>query len=531
MFVFEGDKPIFDRGFMFPNRTIILSTLILLLSFCSLQGQTAEQPWAISLGGGVISYKQVAGQPNFPFTYYDPAFQVAANRYLSGGFDLRAHLLVSPQARHPGFYESGASHLLTDFNYSMVFKLNNGVLLRENAFFAPYFLVGIGGSYLQGHPDTYIPYGIGARFRLGQRTAIRVETVRKSSLNKDYQHVANAIAFVYNLNSPGEDRPELPQEVEEELMITSLLPQDRDQDGLIDLDDECPDEAGPIHSVGCPVEQEMSKAQPALVSDPQAPTDDPSIDLTQPEEKQEQKTKAVPPKETQPIVNQPQNQPAPQNEASEEKTDWATSSDVASGEAYEVDSSKTLVYWNDDIDLTPAGEKSSATDYLSYAGTRPEEKNDVDKKNTTEVARTHPSPTTNAFQYNSQLENQTEEVMSMPCGTGKVDKVGPIFFEYGSDELDPYVKAKLDNLADLLKSCDNSKLVLEGHTDDVGSMDDNLILSVMRAYNVKYYLVYKHGISQKRITSQGLGETAPVADNTTQTGREKNRRVDFQIMF
>jgi OOP family OmpA-OmpF porin len=61
--------------------------------------------------------------------------------------------------------------------------------------------------------------------------------------------------------------------------------------------------------------------------------------------------------------------------------------------------------------------------------------------------------------------------------------------------------------------------------------DANLVLSVMRAYNVKYYLVYHHGINQNRIISAGLGETQPVADNSSVTGRERNRRVAMQFVF
>ena len=68
-------------------------------------------------------------------------------------------------------------------------------------------------------------------------------------------------------------------------------------------------------------------------------------------------------------------------------------------------------------------------------------------------------------------------------------------------------------------------------TGPSGEEDTNLVLSVMRAYKVKYYLVYHHGISQKRIVSAGLGETQPVADNSSLSGREQNRRVGMQFVF
>ena len=58
----------------------------------------------------------------------------------------------------------------------------------------------------------------------------------------------------------------------------------------------------------------------------------------------------------------------------------------------------------------------------------------------------------------------------------------------------------------------------------------NQVLSVLRAHKVKYYLVYEHGIRQNRIESEGFGESKPKASNDTDTGRERNRRVDFKII-
>jgi len=53
---------------------------------------------------------------------------------------------------------------------------------------------------------------------------------------------------------------------------------------------------------------------------------------------------------------------------------------------------------------------------------------------------------------------------------------------------------------------------------------------VLRAHRVKYYLVYEHGIRQNRIESEGYGESNPVANNDTDKGRERNRRVDFTLI-
>jgi outer membrane protein OmpA-like peptidoglycan-associated protein len=71
-------------------------------------------------------------------------------------------------------------------------------------------------------------------------------------------------------------------------------------------------------------------------------------------------------------------------------------------------------------------------------------------------------------------------------------------------------------------------LKIEGHTDSQGSDEYNMTLSQQRAESVKQYLV-QAGVKQEIITTQGLGETTPAADNSTADGRQKNRRVEIII--
>jgi outer membrane protein OmpA-like peptidoglycan-associated protein len=86
----------------------------------------------------------------------------------------------------------------------------------------------------------------------------------------------------------------------------------------------------------------------------------------------------------------------------------------------------------------------------------------------------------------------------------------------------------LNKLAVQLRQNPGYKLVIEGHTDNVGDDDFNLQLSRDRADAVRTYLV-QWGITPDRITTNGFGETKPVATNTTDEGRQMNRRVDFTV--
>jgi outer membrane protein OmpA-like peptidoglycan-associated protein len=73
-------------------------------------------------------------------------------------------------------------------------------------------------------------------------------------------------------------------------------------------------------------------------------------------------------------------------------------------------------------------------------------------------------------------------------------------------------------------------LKIDGHTDNVGNDDFNMKLSDGRAASVRKYLISK-GIDESRLESEGFGETTPVADNKTATGRSKNRRVEMKVYY
>ena len=104
-----------------------------------------------------------------------------------------------------------------------------------------------------------------------------------------------------------------------------------------------------------------------------------------------------------------------------------------------------------------------------------------------------------------------------------------VTFDVGSYSLRPEFRATLDKVADNLKQYPNSLIDVYGHTDSTGSDAYNQTLSENRARTVANYLSMQ-GVSPARIRSQGYGETMPVADNTTDEGRRKNRRVEIKIV-
>ena len=71
--------------------------------------------------------------------------------------------------------------------------------------------------------------------------------------------------------------------------------------------------------------------------------------------------------------------------------------------------------------------------------------------------------------------------------------------------------------------------MIGGYTDNVGDAKANLRLSRARANSVKVFLV-KRGVNAKRLIARGYGETKPIAPNTTEAGRQKNRRIEFTVL-
>ena len=107
-------------------------------------------------------------------------------------------------------------------------------------------------------------------------------------------------------------------------------------------------------------------------------------------------------------------------------------------------------------------------------------------------------------------------------------KQTPVAFVTGKTELAPESKTVLDKTFALLNKNPDVKAEVRGYTDDQGEAAKNLQLSQARAEAVVDYLASK-GIPKGRLLATGLGEASPIADNTTEAGRAKNRRIEFAL--
>lgn len=123
-------------------------------------------------------------------------------------------------------------------------------------------------------------------------------------------------------------------------------------------------------------------------------------------------------------------------------------------------------------------------------------------------------------------ESETDVMYDALSAKGRWATQG-ILFASGKAELQPESRPVLKEIASTLKQHGDLRILIEGHTDNVGAAASNLTLSDARAAAVKAALVADFGIDGARITTKGFGDTKPAVPNASATGRAQNRRVEI----
>jgi outer membrane protein OmpA-like peptidoglycan-associated protein len=104
-----------------------------------------------------------------------------------------------------------------------------------------------------------------------------------------------------------------------------------------------------------------------------------------------------------------------------------------------------------------------------------------------------------------------------------------ILFDIDKSDLRPVSKSSLAELAKILNKYPDTNIMIEGHTDDTGTDEHNMILSKDRAQSVSLYLATLN-VQSARFSITGYGETQPIVTNDTPAGQQKNRRVDVAVI-
>lgn len=127
-----------------------------------------------------------------------------------------------------------------------------------------------------------------------------------------------------------------------------------------------------------------------------------------------------------------------------------------------------------------------------------------------------------------QLQQELAALQAKQTDRGLVLTLGDVLFETGKAELRPGALRNLYPLVTFLQKYPERRVVIEGHTDSVGSDTYNLDLSQRRAEAVRDFLL-QNGVNAAQMSTQGYGKASPIASNGTAAGRQQNRRVELII--
>ena len=144
-----------------------------------------------------------------------------------------------------------------------------------------------------------------------------------------------------------------------------------------------------------------------------------------------------------------------------------------------------------------------------------------------------------SYIWSSQMAKQKQQMEAATKGTGvqvtqtadnqlKLEVPSDISFATGSAQLAPGLEPVLNRFAQTLVENPKTTVRIVGHTDSTGNDAINDPLSVNRASSVRNYLA-AHGVASQRIAIDGRGSREPIADNATEAGRARNRRVDIFV--
>lgn len=465
--------------------------------------QTQDKKWAIGLHGGITQYNGDLGNDFYRTNGIYYGFGgLSLSRYLGSHFDVS--LLGTKGAigytGNTSSFKNNFTSLLLNFRFH---------ILGPNAPVRPYLLVG-GGAILwdknlditKGKVDYVAPsFGAGINFKLSNSVMLNIQEVFLYSTEDKRDGVVADRNDAYLFHTAG-------------LAFNFGKKKDADNDGVADRNDKCPNTPAGIavDKSGCPLDMDKDGVADYLDACP----DIAGTELL----------KGCPDKDGDGITDKDDRCPDVAGTAALRGCPDADGDGVAdlddkcpgSKAGYKVDAAgcpmdndKDGVMNEDDACPDVAGSQAL--------------KGCPDKDNDGVADNEDRCPDVAGTIANKGCPEITKE------DEKKITEIASkIFFENNSDKLKTASLNQLDELIALLDKYETANLTIVGYTDDKGSDDFNLKLSQKRTESVKTYLMGK-GIMESRLTSTGMGETSPIADNKTAAGRARNRRVELKTSY
>ncbi len=473
--------------------------ILLVLCFAwtlSLQNTQAQYSLAkdgLTFRGTFINYQYPISE-ELDRDDFTAAFEIEYARSLSNYFNLQFPFKLGkvqlPTDEMGGFDEIGFISLDALLQFQ---------LFKEKHFIVPYLFAGVGSTWESFEEFSFqAPAGLGLDFRLARHFYLSTKAEYRFGFEDLRDNVQAGVGLKFLIGEEPEELPELPPVTDKDgdgiadiydacpdvagLSRFSGCP-DTDGDNIADKDDDCPEEAGVLEFRGCPDTDGDGVADkddecpeeaglPALNG---CPVRDADNDGT-PDDRDQCPNQAG---------------PASLNGCPDSDNDGIADKD----------------------DRCPDAPGSRATNGC------PDSDGDGIADNQDRCPESAGPITNNGCPV---IEEEDKQVLEF--ATRAVE------FRTGSSSLRSTSYPVLDQILDILRRYPDYNLSIEGHTDSSGGADLNQRLSETRAKSCYDYLISK-GISPDRMAYVGYGEEKPIASNTTASGRERNRRVEFNIFL
>jgi len=517
------------------RKTVIIFA-ILFTAIASIQQAYAQ----ISTNRNTLTFKFLTTDYATPITeeFDTESFtyggEIKYGRFLNRSFNLAVPLRIG-DAKYPLTDTTSLQSMFGSADLNLVYKLNNGYLLKEEAFFAPYLFAGIGANYLNDLPDdqldVQVPLGLGIDFKLAKNIRLQAQAEYRFAAIKDYNNLryTAGLAFLFG----GGD------EVSKAVSETEM---DTDKDGINDLADDCPEQAGTAQFNGCP----DSDGDDVQDANDECPNDKgpvrlkgcPDVDQDGVADKDDEcpEQRGIAANNGCPEIKKDTDRDGiidEEDECPEERglTRFNGCPDNDGDGTPDKDDNCPLVIGSKDLKGCPDTDKDGVTDAEDKCPTTagPVERNGcpINMVNENTIITTPPVistgvPTTIVSSPTTVISSEVREVLDFA--------MRDVQFETGSSSLKVTSYGVLEKIADIMLRYPEYGMSIEGHTDSQGDDARNQQLSENRAKACLDYLV-KKGVEEYRMSYIGLGENQPIADNKRTKGRAKNRRVEFKIFI
>ncbi|GEO06405.1 cell envelope biogenesis protein OmpA [Adhaeribacter aerolatus] len=496
------------------NKMVAMAFLLSAFLATSVQAQNADNKWAVSGFASVYQYKGNLGTEWFEFGQGRTGGGLSISRYLSPSFDFVAQFSgaridynnnvqggVYAAGRPRNMYFDGETRNIIG---AFKLKMNNGKILKEDAFIQPYLMLGYGGAFSdvsgkgahglfgENQPanrgtDGDLSHGVafgaaGIGLRITERLGAFIQTGQIYTFTDQYDGFKRA----------GDKRPD--RFLQHNFGLTFALgkPKDTDMDGVPDRKDKCPDTPSgvKVDENGCPVDTDKDGV--------------PDYQDNCPDVAGVANLNGCPDKDGDGVADAQDQCPDQPGTAALQGCPDADGDGVADQ--------------NDKCPGTPAGTQVDATGCPL----------DADADGVADAA--DKCPDTPAGTQVDSTGCPLRKPIPRGVGRGTLKDTTYIQFEFDKAVLRKVSFRTLDQVVRFLKANPEFTVNVSGHADATGTDEYNQGLSERRAAAVARYLTARGRLGKERVTTVGYGESRPRADNETAEGRALNRRAQVELV-